>query len=83
MIQEHNAIRKPLWELVNLLQWADSGWMLPIVIAFFLGLFLAAILLNLLYQVVYKLILSKVVKSTSNRLGKLTFFRIWNEQKAE
>lgn len=60
LIQEHEAVREPLWNLVNISRWADSPYLIPIMILVFLLLFAGALFLDLLYRIAHKLIIGRV-----------------------
>lgn len=63
LIQEHNAVRNFLWDIVNITKWAESIWLLPIMLLVFVALLIMALLLNLLYQFAYELFINKIVKA--------------------
>ena len=60
LIQEHNAIRQPLWDMVHIEQWATSYWLFAIMIGIFVCLWAVSILLYLFYKLMHKIFISKV-----------------------
>lgn len=60
LIQEHNVIRQPLWNGVNIERWANSYWLFAIMIAIFICLWIASILLYLFYRLMHKIFLGKL-----------------------
>lgn len=68
LIQEHNAVRELLWDYVDIARWANSFWLIPIMIAVFLGLWAVAILLTLLYQLCRKLFIGKIEDGVTSLL---------------
>ena len=62
LIQEHEAVREPLWSFVNISRWADSPYLIPVMILVFLALFAGALFLDLLYRIAHKLVIGRVEK---------------------
>lgn len=66
LIQEHTAVRSNLWNFINIAKWAETPWLLPIIVFVFLSLAVAALLLNLLYQLAHKLFIKKAETTILN-----------------
>lgn len=62
LIQEHEAVRTPLWNFVNINSWSESLWLIPIILFVFLALFIAALIFNLLYKLAHKLFIGRMEK---------------------
>ena len=60
LIQEHEAVRATLWNVVNITKWAESVWLIPIILLVFIVLFVIALLLNTIYQLAHKLFINKI-----------------------
>lgn len=60
LFQEHNAIWDALWALVGIKGWAESYWLVPMMLACFGALFAIAVGIHLLYRLCDKLLLAKL-----------------------
>ena len=60
LIQEHNAVRSPLWDFINITKWSESIWLFPLMLFVFIALFIVALLFNLLYQFAHKLFINRI-----------------------
>ena len=78
LIQEHNAVREALWNYVNIAKWANSFWLIPVMIAVFLGLWLIAIILTLLYRLCRKIFMDKIEEKICTVLTSIG--KKWNVQ---
>ena len=72
LLQEHNAVRKLLWDFVNITKWSESIWLLPIILFVFIVLFILALILNLLYQLAHKLFINRIEKNALKIYDRIT-----------
>ena len=74
LIQEHNTVRDALWGWINIERWATSPYLVLMVIAIFISLWLVAIILYLCYYYANKLFIDKIANKIQLILvKKLTF----------
>lgn len=62
LIQEHVAVRVPLWQFVKTSRFSDSIWLIPYIVAVFFALFLVAIALYMLYLVARRIFIARLEK---------------------
>lgn len=60
LVQEHNALRQPLWNFFRLQHYADGPWLLPMIVLAFFAIWGAAIAVYLLFRLAHKLFLCKL-----------------------
>lgn len=70
LIQEHDAVRNYLWSLINITKWADSYWLIPIMILIFIVLFGIAFLLHILYQIANTFLITRIELKMYNLINK-------------
>ena len=66
LIQEHRAIRDILWDLVSIKDWAQSYWLVLIIILIFICFLVCSVLLQAIYKALHKLFINKIEERIYN-----------------
>jgi len=59
LIQEHNAIRQFLWDFIDITKWANSYWLLAVILLVFILIWIVSIGLCFIYRLAHSLLLCK------------------------
>ena len=66
LIQEHTVVREALWDFVSIKDWAQSYWLVLIIILIFICLLVCSVLLQAIYKALHKLFINKIEERIYN-----------------